>query len=786
MPLIWISMAYFGGLVAADHLPGLLLPWYLICALSVIFLGGRVILPLWVNLAASWKPAITLVLVCAAAFSIAGIRYQHSLPDVSEPGHIIHYIDAPEAVVVTGVVRSFPAQRDHYLAVEVDAEKLRYVSEVRHLSVHGALLARLPPESEVEYGDRVALRGLLLTPPEMEGFSYRAYLVRQGIYAYMPRSSIGVLSSGKGKAVYRWTYAIKTAALDKVNILWPDPEASLLSGILLGEEGRIPASVEKAFQDTGTSHIIAISGFNITIVAGLMAALLGRWLKGMGGVLASIVGIGLYTILVGADPAVVRAAWMGGLALFARQIGRRSHGLNAAAVASLMMAWFNPHTPWDISFQLSLAATLGLLLYAEPLADGFLKLASRILSKAWAQKAVGPVSEYVLFTLAAQIVTFPVLIYHFQRFSWISFLANPAILPAQPPIMVLGGAALIAGMIWLPAGKVLSLVVYPFVSYTIRVVEFFSQQQGEVIHTAEISLFIVVLLYAMLVLLTFSGVWLREVRRILRPSLVVALLAIGNILVWRANFNRPDGQLYLTFLDVGTGSAVLVRSPTGRRALINGGPSSSALADGLGRRFSLLNRELDLLVVASPLAKDIAALPATVERNPPRQVIWLGAPSPSMAADDLRAALRAQNIDLKEGKPGMVIEIEEDLRLEILTRSERGGMLLLHYDRFRLLLPWGVTKPDLQSAGYGRRIGYVSLLMLADNGYHASNPIQWIRQLNPRLVVLSVAADDQDGRPSAGLLSEMAGYSLLRTDVHGAIEITTDGQQMWIHVDRLP
>jgi competence protein ComEC len=418
--------------------------------------------------------------------------------------------------------------------------------------------------------------------------------------------------------------------------------------------------------------------------------------------------------------------------------------------------------------------------------DWFLKVGSHMFSPDLAQRLAKPISEYVLFTFAAQVTTFPVLLYHFQRVSWIGFLANPVILPAQPPIMILGGLALIMGLIWVPLGKVVGLLVYPFIAFTIRTVEFFANLQGGALQTGGITLLGVILFYAFLALMTFGRTWLEAFRQVFKPSLGVAVLLLGNVLVWRSSFSAPDDHLHLNFFEVGTGTAILLQSPEGERVLINGGPSTSALADGLGRRLSLLDQDMDLLVVASTLEEDIASLTHLVERNPPRKVLWIGGRSPSRAADYLRARLQESNLPILEGEPGMTIQVGEEVHITVLTKTVRGGTLLLTYGRFRALLPFGVSKDCICDLREGRDIGHISLLLLADNGYMASNPKSWIGNLNPRLTLLSVAPDDPEGLPSQALLAEMAGYSLLRTDLHGWIEITTDGSQMWIDVARLP
>ena len=137
------------------------------------------------------------------------------------------------------------------------------------------------------------------------------------------------------------------------------------------------AEVQQAFRDTGTAHIIAISGFNITILAGLFMTISRRLFKGRLNFLAAVAGIAIYTLLVGAEPSVVRAAIMGGLGILAQELGRRQFALNSLAFTAVVMCLFNPFMPWDVSFQLSFFATLGLILYAQPFEAWVPRLISR-------------------------------------------------------------------------------------------------------------------------------------------------------------------------------------------------------------------------------------------------------------------------------------------------------------------------------------------------------------------------------------------------------------------------
>ena len=220
-----------------------------------------------------------------------------------------------------------------------------------------------------EYGERIRIRGKLLTPPENEEFSYREYLARQGVHSYMSQTEVTHLPGDGGNPIRKAIYAFKDKALKNIYLIFPDPEASLLAGILLGVDTGLPKDLQQAFKDTGTAHIIAISGFNIAIIAGLFFTLFSRVLGQMRGSILAILGIALYTFLVGADAAVVRAAIMGGISLTVRQLGRRNDGFNALMLSAVVMSAIDAYIPWDVGFQLSFFATLGLILYAEPFQD---------------------------------------------------------------------------------------------------------------------------------------------------------------------------------------------------------------------------------------------------------------------------------------------------------------------------------------------------------------------------------------------------------------------------------
>jgi competence protein ComEC len=800
MPLLWLSLAFILGIVLGEYLDWRLQTWAILGVLGLLLLFLNLLLRRLsiqryqaLESAIPSSPALyawLLIFLCLGA-----VRLLVALPDPAAPGFIATHNDTDMEVVVRGILDSPPDVRDTYTNLRVETERLRYDGESQSVPVNGLLLARVGTDGDWRYGDYVALRAVLQTPPENEEFSYRDYLARQGIYATMPFAEAVRLESGHGNPILGAIYALKRRALATVYQLWPNPEAGLLAGILLGVEAGIPADVQQAFENTGTSHIIVISGFNITIIAGLFVLVFGKLLGHLRGALAAAIAIVIYTILVGADPAVVRAAIMGWVALLAWLVGRRQAGLTTLAFTAFLMAAMNPFILWNVGFLLSVMATLGLVLFAEPFMGAFTQLSSRFIPVSTAEGLAKPVGDYFLFTFAAMLTTLPVIIYFFRRVSLVSFIANPVILPVQPLVMILGGMAVLLGLVYLPLGKLVAFLAWPFISFTIRAVELFDRIPKGTLLLGNVSLVSVVLFYAILFGVTIAGSRLRQVIadrwQGWRSAIVVAgltLLGLLTIFVWLAAAGSPDGQLHLTLLDTNTdrvsGEAVLIQSPNGRFLLINGGPSPLRLSDSLGRRLPFFHRELDYLIVAGPDEGKLDGLPRVVEQYPPGEVLWAGPRSADFGARRLRQVLKAQEVEITPTETGQSLDLGAGANLEVLAAGRRGAVLLLEWEDFRALLPLGANFEDLEALDYGRDIGPVMALLLADNGYSASNPREWIGNLQPQVALLSVALNDRDGRPDEALLEALADHTLLRTDQNGWVQLRTDGEEVWVEVER--
>jgi competence protein ComEC len=246
----------------------------------------------------------------------------------------------------------------------------------------------------------------------------------------------------------------------------PEPAAGLLAGIVLGVKANLPSDFYNNLKMTGTMHVVAASGMNVTLVAGFLMSILWHFLGRKKALIISSIGIVFYAALAGFSASIVRASLMGFLFFLSQYLGRQNIGLLSLGLASGLMMIVNPRIIYDIGFQLSVGATGGLILLQPLLRHTFGSLAR-----------IPFIGEALMTTFAAQIATFPVLLVNFGRMSLLSPITNTLILWTIEPIMVIGGIGVIVGFFMEPLGRLFIYLSYGFLVLFIEVVNFFGRIQ---------------------------------------------------------------------------------------------------------------------------------------------------------------------------------------------------------------------------------------------------------------------------------------------------------------------
>jgi len=314
-----------------------------------------------------------------------------------------------------------------------------------------------------QYGDGLKVSCNLEQPKNYadSNFDYQMYLAKDGIYRICNKAQTTVIAKNRGNKFYMAVLAAKNKFEKKLSAVFPDPEGAYLKGLLLGGSKRMTKDLNDAFSRTGTTHTVAVSGYNVTIVAAFLMWLgiaLGLWRQQVFSF--ALIGIVLFVLMTGAPSSAVRAGIMGGLVIWAMKEGRLANSQNAILFAAAAMLAINPLLlRYDAGFQLSFLATLGIV-YVYPLFEkNFFAGEQNILK------------ETILMTLAAQVFVLPVILANFEKLSVISPLANLLILPAIPFIMLGGFAAGMAGFIFVPLGKLIGFVPYVLLKLELVIVQ---------------------------------------------------------------------------------------------------------------------------------------------------------------------------------------------------------------------------------------------------------------------------------------------------------------------------
>jgi competence protein ComEC len=255
-----------------------------------------------------------------------------------------------------------------------------------------------------------------------------------------------------------------------IGTLIHEPQAGLLSGILFGVKANISKELHDALITTGTLHIIALSGMNISILVSLVNLFLLRFLRRpIANVATSIIIIGFISF-VGISPSVLRAAIMAGISLLGVAFGRQTWPLLAWILAVVTMIVLNPLWIGDLSFQLSIMATLGILLFSRKQQNPEEQSVTRAAPHSFVHNVWAFFEDDLRVTLAAQVFTIPIILFQFHRISLVSPLSNILIGWLMGPIMILGFLLVAVGMIWAPLASVVAWIVWVPLTVVIEVI----------------------------------------------------------------------------------------------------------------------------------------------------------------------------------------------------------------------------------------------------------------------------------------------------------------------------
>ena len=563
------------------------------------------------------------------------------------------------------------------------------------------------------------------------------------------------------------------------------PGGDLLQGILLGDRTRLRGTpVEQDLRICGLSHLLAVSGTHLGILAVLMTWIATRTRRGVRGrVLFVTVSALLYVLMTGVQPSSVRALTMGSMAGLACLSGRRRDGVAALSAAAAGMLVFNPYIAFDIGFRLSVSAVAGLLLFAS--------LATR-----WTECALGGRGRLfaapVALTLVAQGATLPVAIPLFQVVSLVSPLANVVAVPLVTVALAVGLVGGLAGLVSLSVGgAVLKVAAWPLVGVSAL------SRQLAMLPGAAVGVEASATMLGAGALLAGALIWawwpLPRSRRHARVIVSLAILA----LVLAASGIPHLGGPALVVLDVGQGDATLVRDGS-HAVLIDAGPDPDVLRRALTREGI---RSLDAIIFTHDHADHTRGVTgvvglARVER------VFIPAVSDDEAFSSIRQDLvrvvgrRAEDVCPEPLRAGDLFRVGRvTLRVlwpdgpdPLLSTNDTSVVIEVSYGGFSAILTGDAEEEVWRALKQRDALRAVDVLKVPHHGSMNGLTPEALAEWAPRVALISVGQPNDFGHPAPALLEllEQAGITVFRTDHHRSITVdfSKDGFSVGTERDR--
>jgi len=417
----------------------------------------------------------TIILLAIFILSLALGILRYEIKDIHLTDSLAPLVG--QKIILTGIITDEPNIKD----------KSAQLTVIKETGEKVLIMAPLFPE--FKYGDLIEVVGKLEKPDNFEtdngkDFDYIGFLAKEDIYYQISFAEVKIISSGHGSWLKEKMFNLKNAFIKKINFLIKEPESSLLNGLLLGAKNSLGVEWQDDFRTAGVSHIVALSGYNITIVAvGIMAIL--AFLPSAFSLSFGILGIIFFAVMTGGTATVIRAAIMALLVILARQTNRKYDITRALLLAGTFMLVQNPKIlVFDLSFQLSFLATLALIL-VSPLVEKHLTFIPEKFH----------LRELAVATVATQIFVLPFLLYKMGLFSVYALFANILILPILPIVMFFGFFTGLVGFISTFLAWPLAFISTLLLSYMLKVIAFFADLPFSSLSIKNFPLVLSVLIY---------------------------------------------------------------------------------------------------------------------------------------------------------------------------------------------------------------------------------------------------------------------------------------------------
>jgi len=764
---------------------------------GVLAAVGGTFLPLMLCRHAAWRRVALMGLALVVAYVRADRLYH---PDFTSE-HIARAA-ARAPVWIEALLADDPQPRDERSRMSLDVESVD-AGDGWRAAEGRVLLVVQHLEQQWQAGDRLQARLVLRRPRNFGNageFDYERYLARRGTYvtAFAKDDAefarVGQVENGFSGWLAHWRRDVEALFQRTLS----EPQAGVLSALIVGTQGALPPDLRAAFSRAGVSHVLSISGLHVALVAGAGYAVF-RWLLARSRWLlltvnvpklaaaCSILPVLLYAGIAGSNVATMRSVIMILVVVVSVLVDRQRHLVVSLAVAAILIILWSPGSALDVSFQLSFVAVLGLVWGMQCFWPWWRQWeeARLVRLRGWSARMWRPLAVSVAVSLSALVATTPLTAFHFNQVSLVAPLANAVVVPLLGSVAVgLGLVAAMAEPICTPVAQLCTLVAGPFIWLAVWLVRILSRLPYAALRVVTPTGFELVLLYLTLAALVRSSGRVRAL-----ALAVFALAGIADSAWWYADrYHRS--ALRITFLSVGQGDSAVVEFPGAEVMVIDAGGLRGETFD-MGERVLapfLWSRKIghvDYLVLTHPEGDHYGGFGFLAANFSPRE-FWSNGTSATTESfarlQQLLADVEVPRVTVHRGEGrqvgGVAITVLGPPAAAAKRRANDDSVVIsLTFGPNRVLFPGDVERrgeADLVAFAAGNLAS--AILKVPHHGSDTSSSAAFLDAVGPRYAIVSAGFENRFGFPHARVVQRYAqrGCRLARTDLDGAVLLTLE------------
>ncbi len=708
--------------------------------------------------------------------------------------HVSYYTDLGRAVAVKGFVSRDPERKPERTRWEFEVTSLQ-LSKHMNLQVNGRLLITAKGAAPVAYGDELELYGTLIKPRDERNpgeFDYAAYLANRNIFGLMHiRDVSGIVHSGRSNAhpvLQNFILPIKHHVMEVNHETLSPLGASIATGLMVGERSEIPSEVLQAFANTGTIHILSISGLHVVFVSALLLGLFSFFrIPYAARIYLTLICLAIYVAVADFVPSVVRAGLMTGVVLLGTVWQRRRMLVNNLFVALFVILIVDPLSLFDIGLQLSFAAVLSIVLVYPRLEDFCRRFG---LFQSGERTAGENFLSLLLVSIAAQIGTIPFTAYYFHKIPLIALAANVLIVPLSSFVMGLGFLSSLFGVFSMAAAQWYANVNDIAIWLMVQIAERAAELPLAYLDFYQMDIAGIIFFYAFLF---YALCW--EILPVRKYGAMAALVLIA-FLIWKP-VAFGDSRLKIYFLDVGQGDAAVVQLPDNKILLIDAGDQSAAADQGEKVIAPFLRklgvRKIDWLVMTHPHDDHIGGMNYILQHFEVSKVMESGQFYDSEIYRNILHTCVEKKTGIERIRAGAALAIDKEVALYCLHPggefvSETGPapfntnnasvVLKLEYRDVSVLFTGDAEWESDSKISTYKNFLKSDILKVAHHGSWNGTSDELIALVQPRYAVVSCGAFNKFNHPSPAVIQNLsaANAEVFRTDRHGAVIFQTDGR----------